>query len=541
MAQDTSALDGANPEALDERPPRKRDNLTAKTASGMKWTYLSTLVTGVSTMAYTAVISRLLDPRAFGLMAVATMATVLGNFLARMGVAQAIIQKPDLKEEDVRAAATAALVLGAICFTGMWFLAPSIAGFFRKPDSIPLLRWMGVSFFFVGLSMTSQGLLRRAMRFRELATVRITTQVLGYLVVGLGMAVTGFGVWSLVGAALTSNFLGWFLQYLYVRHPLRPTFDFRPFKELYSFGARSSAIRFLDYLGSNLDTFVVGRVASAALLGQYNRGFVLVHMPLTNFLATALTSVMFPGFSRIQNDPQRLRRAYVGVMSLGGIVLFPLCAGLAIAAPDVVQAVLGHQWDRAIPLIPWFATAAAFNVMSKFAELLTEARAELNKAMLLQGMYVLLLTGLLAIAVGSGLWAFAAALAAGEIVRHVAYLLLMRRLVGLTFSDVRRAYLPSIFAVVTVGTLVAVGRLVLGSVGATALVAFIGEMLLGAVGLVLAIRWNPLSTLRYDLWYRLNAAGVLRSPSGVKYRFARTALGSPPSGLWHGTPQERMP
>lgn len=526
MSHDLSPVDGTDESVPSEGPPKRPKNLTAKTASGMKWTYLSTVIMAVSTMVYTAVISRLLDPRAFGLMAVATMATVLGNFIARMGVAQAIIQKPDLDEEDVRAAATAALLLGAVCFAVMWVLAPTIAGYFRKPDAIPLLRYMGVSFFFVGLSMTSQGLLRRSLRFKELAIVRVARQVIGYLVVGLGLAFAGYGVASLVAAALVSSFLGWFLQYLYARHPLRPVFHRGPFMAIFSFGARSSFIRFLEYIGSNLDTLVVGRVVNAALLGQYNRAFILVNMPLTNYLATALTSVLFPGLSMIQDDPPRMRRAYVGLMSLGGLVLFPMCAGLAVAAPEAVQTVLGDQWDRAIPLVPWFALAAGFNVMSKFAELLAEARAELNKAMLLQGMYLVVLASMLYLAIGNGLWAFAAALGVGEVLRHVAYLVFMRRLVGLSVADIRTAYLPSIVASATVALIVAAGRWMMLDLGLPTALVFLGEVALGGFGLMLAIRLNPVSSVRLDLRRRLVAARILRRPDGPRARLADLVLGS---------------
>jgi lipopolysaccharide exporter len=192
-------------------------NLTAQTVSGLRWFYLSTVTIMVANLVYTATISRLLEPATFGLMAMANLVVLFAQFFARMGLGSALVQKPELSEEEIRASSTTGIVMGLACLAVVWLLAPAIAVLFRAPTVPPVLRAMGVSFVFMGWSMTSLGLLRRQLRFRILSVISMGAYVFAYLVVGVGLALLGAGVWSLVAASLSSTAVQAVWQYIVVR------------------------------------------------------------------------------------------------------------------------------------------------------------------------------------------------------------------------------------------------------------------------------------------------------------------------------------
>src|SRR6266536_2025304 len=98
----------------------RRPNLTAQTASGLRWSYVGTAALMVANLAYTAIISRLLGPVAFGLMALANLVVLFAQYFVRMGIASALVQRPTLSRDEVRAASTAGLAFGAFCFGGVW-------------------------------------------------------------------------------------------------------------------------------------------------------------------------------------------------------------------------------------------------------------------------------------------------------------------------------------------------------------------------------------------------------------------------------------
>ncbi len=445
----------------------RRPNLTAQTASGLRWSYVGTAALMVANLAYTAIISRLLGPVAFGLMALANLVVLFAQYFVRMGIASALVQRPTLSRDEVRAASTAGLAFGAFCFGAVWLLTPLICGLFHQPALSPVLRVLALSFLPEGWSMTGIGLLRREHRFRELSII----------MAGTGMRLSGAHV--------------------------------------------------MDYVGGNLDTLVVGRFTGTAVLGQYSRGYLLVFQPLGWYLSQALTSVLFTSLSRIQQDTARLRKAFLSVLELVAVLLFPLCAGMAVAAPQLVLVVLGSQWTLVAGLVPWFALAGGCAVVSRFSQSVAEARADLNRSMGVHVIYLVVLASCLALALqfrSRGVWVFAAAVAAGEMLRHLGYLALMRRLVGLEASQVVRSYAPAAFASAGVAvTIAAVQRALAGSL--PSLLALAAEIAAGALALALCVRFSPIPGIRRELRMRLTVAGALGTVGGMRWRLAPLLLG----------------
>jgi lipopolysaccharide exporter len=505
----------------------KQPNLTAQTASGLRWSYIGTAALMIANLAYTAIISRLLGPVAFGLMALANLVVLFAQYLVRMGIASALVQRPALSRDDVRAASTAGLAFGAFCFGAVWLLAPLFSHLFHQPALSPVLQVLALSFLPEGWSMTGMGLLRREHRFRELSIITAGTYVLGFLVVGVGLALLGAGVWSLVAGALVSNFSQAVWQYALLRHPVRPVLRAEPYREICGYGLRLSGAHVMDYVGSNLDTLVVGRYSPTAVLGQYSRGYLLVFQPLGWYLSQALTSVLFSSLSRVQQDLARLRKAFLSVLQLGAVVLFPICAGMAVAAPQLVLVVLGSQWNLVAGLVPWFALAGGCAVVSRISQSVAEARADLNRSMGVQVAYLVVLAACLGAAIqfrSRGVWVFTAAVAAGEMLRHLGYLALMRRLLRISGAQVVRSYAPAAFASAGVAlTIAAVQRALAGSLPSVLTLA--AEIAAGALALALCVRFWPLPGLRRELRMRLTVAGALGSVGGVRWRLAPLVLG----------------
>lgn len=498
--------------------------LTARTFSGLRWTYLDSVASAAGQAIYVAVMSRLLDPTAFGLMAIANTATFFGLFLAQMGVANALIQRPTITDDHVRAGATSGLVLGALTGVAFALLAPAIAAVADEPAAVPLLRVMGLSFLLSGLQMTSQGLLRRDLRFQAIAVVGIVATLTGFAT-GIVMALAGAGVWSLVGAVLVHSVLRTTLYYAAARHSLRPMLRWEPYRALYGFGSRSTALRLMEVLGTNIHTFAIARYASTAALGLFSRAYYLVMLPIGPYFMEALSGVLFPGFSRIQQDSARLRNVYATTLLLTTLLLLPICAGMAVAGRELIVVVLGGQWLDAVPVVPWLALAGALGFLSRIAVMVCESRAALNTALAVEVGFILLLAACLLAATGGPLWGYAAAIAAAEALRHGAYLVVMTRTAGMRISDYVSAYLPSLAAAAWTALLIAGVRQVLLLAGAPAAVLLVAQILAGALAVALFIRLSPFSGVRRVIAERLEAAGIVKPGSRRANQLAALLVG----------------
>jgi O-antigen/teichoic acid export membrane protein len=492
-----------------EAPPASYSvpvNLGERALASVGWNYIAALVTAVTQLLYTIVMSRLVSPEAFGLVAMTVLARGIGSLLSRMGIGSALVQKPDLDSEDVRAGFTSSVALGVFYFALFWVLAPSISGFFEEPRATSVIRGTSVAFIAAGLLATPESLLTRELRFKELSLLHIVSITFGYFVVGIGSALAGAGVWALVFAPIAHVLLNSILVYMRVRHPLRPTFAIRTHQVLLSYGSRVSLIGIGDFFGSQLDTVIVGRYSRAALLGMYNRAFYLTAVPLSLIMSTA-SKVLFSSFSQVQNDAQRLKRAYLSSARVSAALFLPISAFLGSAATELIVVLLGEPYRRAADVVPFFAVFAAMHTMTQVGGALTNAKAHLNHRLAMQFVYILLLGGGYLAVAGGPLWRYGAVLALGESLRHIYFnMFLITTAIPAGLLELFNIYRPSLLASGAIVLTVVGTRIILVEpLGMPASVALIIESAVAAVTFLGLTRIGPLSFLGNELRNRLPA------------------------------------
>jgi hypothetical protein len=207
---------------------------------------------------------------------------------------------------------------------------------------------------------------------------------------------------------------------------------------------------------------------------------------------------------------------------------------MSAAARELVLVVLGSQWNLVVGLVPWLAAAGGLAVLSKVTRALAEARAELNRSLAVQGAHLAVLATLLLLSARSGrLWLFAASVAAGELIRLLGYLGLMRRILALHLSEMARALAPAVLTSTTAALAVAGTRLALAG-RAPVLAVFMAEVAAGALALVLCLRLGPMLEVRAQLTRRLADTGLLGATGGRRRRLAAFVLGptDPVAARW---------
>jgi lipopolysaccharide exporter len=513
---------------VSEPPGRPTQDLTRHTLAGLQWTYLGTAVGAIFQFGMTAVMARLLSPAAFGLVALAGLFLRFVNYFARAGVTQAIVQKVHLSGLDIRAGFTLSAGLGA-AFTGVALVAAPLAGAVaRDADLVPVLRWLAIGLLVSGLGAPSVALLRRQLRFKPLAMIELTSYVIGYVGIGLPLALNGAGVYALVFAMLSQNAVNATGAYLMTRHSVVPTLAREPHRAILGFGARISVIGFFEFLKANLDTLAVGRWAGATQLGLYNRGNMIADLPAYH-LTNGLSQVLFPSFSSIQREPRRLREAYLSAVGMSAAIVLPLNAGIAVAAREIVLVLLGPEWTGAIAVVPWLLLASSLSLIGHFAGVVAEAQAALNAKMVIAAGSAASLVLFLWIAEGGPLAGYGVALAASAALSHLGYVLLLTRTLHTPLRSLMAPYGPAALGAAVVAATIAGCRwLVVGVLGAPVWVALLAEVVTGAITLALLFRLGPLRVFRRDLARRLDAAGMLHTGSGAVRRVIVWLVGRPP-------------
>lgn len=333
--------------------------------------------------------------------------------------------------------------------------------------------------------------------------VEVGAYVLGYGIPTVWLAAAGYGVWSLVVGAVGQAAMASCLAYVLTGHTLWPTFRLGAHRRLLGFGSKVSFISFFEFLGSILDSAVVGRFGTAAQLGLYNRAFTLATLP-TYQVHNGIAKVLFPVLSGGQSDRAQFRATLRRITGVAIKLMLPLGVGMALAAPELVSVVLGPKWSGAAPLFAVLAMAAVVRMLATLPGIALEAIGVLRGKAILQAGYVLVLAAALLLVVLIGefnLRGVALVMAAAYTVRTLSFYVL-GVVAGVYEGRALRGQLG--LAIVSVGLS---GVLVGGGLVATRALAFsataniVVAMCAGALSLAVLFAADLLRLVRRARWF----------------------------------------
>lgn len=293
------------------------------------------------------ILARLLTPEDYGLVNAALIFVNFTQLFSQLGVGPALIQRPELEERHLTTGFTVFTVSGLLFGLIVAGVSPLVGAFFQMDGLIPILWVAMITFPIQGFTAVPLSLMRRELRFRQLAAINVVSYAVGYGVVGIVMAYLNFGAWALVGAMVARVTLAGIIMMVVQPYPKQLRFERQAFNELMIFGSGFTIARLLDYAGSQGDNAVVGRTLGAAALGVYGRAFQLLTIP-SDLFGSVLDEVLFPAMSKVQDDIGRLRTAFRYGVSLYALVLLPMSAFAFVVAPELVQVVLGPKWVEVV-------------------------------------------------------------------------------------------------------------------------------------------------------------------------------------------------
>jgi PST family polysaccharide transporter len=271
----------------------------------------------------------------------------------------------------------------------MYLLAPHVAGLFKINELESILAVFSLMFPIRSISLVAESLLQREVKFRILAGIDVLSYLLGYGIVGIALAVTGFGVWSLVAANLSQTILKSILLLRSQPHPKRVRIDRQSFQDLMYFGGGFIAGRICNALARQGDFIVVARCLGAASLGIYQRAYQFMAMP-ANVFGLALDKVLFPVMAKLQNDPAKLRKAYRAGVMLIALLVLPISAIMYHLAPEIISVLLGDQWIEVVVPFRILALGMLFRTSYKMSDSLARATGSVYRRAWRQGIYAAL-------------------------------------------------------------------------------------------------------------------------------------------------------
>lgn len=315
--------------------------LRTKIRDAYFWITAVTMVRHVIGFGISILLARLLQPSEYGLIGMVLVFSSILASVQELGLGDAVVHFNE-DESSLRTYYSVTALAGAVSMGTLMLAAPLVAAFYREPRLTILLRTLSVNLFMAGLQNVSRGRLGKSFRFKEL-TVRDTIAMVSGGVVGIILAVRGFGVWSLVANLVVFQLL----QCLLIIHLVPPRYTLHiqssVLKRIFSYGLPLTAGGLLFQFYDNADYLVVGKMVGAEALGFYTMAFRLATLAHEK-IAAVVNRVAFPSFAAMQNEVDRLVEHWFSISRTISFFNAPLLVYLAVNAPDLVTLGLGKKW-----------------------------------------------------------------------------------------------------------------------------------------------------------------------------------------------------
>jgi O-antigen/teichoic acid export membrane protein len=490
----------------DERATLEREgddppsSMTHRTLGGVFWLLSGSGVQALLRIAVIVVMARLLTPADFGLVAGALVFVDFVEVFSDMGLGLVIVQRRDLTDEHVRTGFTVAALLGVLFAAGIWIAAPAISSIFRMEGMTTILRAMALVFPLDSLSLVASALLQRDLKFRTLAGISVVAYVVGYGVVGVTLALLGFGVWALVCAYLAQTLIVSVTLLVVRPHPKRPLLDRQALREMTYMGAGFSAAQICNYIALKGDNAIVGRWLGAGALGLYTRAYGLMTMSVTIF-GSAFDRVLFASLSKIQRERERLSLAFRRAVSLIALLILPTSAVAFVLAPELIHVLLGPKWTEVVAPFRILAVGMLFRTGYKVTASVARATGAAYRSAWRQAVYAV--TVALGAFVGQS-WGVPG-VALGVLFALAVFFLLMAqlsvKLTSITWRDYFAAHLPALFLTLLIGSDAWAVATTLRGMGALPLIVLLASILVSVATFFVLLGLSPKLVLGEDgLW-----------------------------------------
>ncbi|HTY10700.1 MAG TPA: MOP flippase family protein [Bacteroidota bacterium] len=318
--------------------------------TGVKWSSISQFGRQILQLVTTIVLARTLAPSDFGLMSMAMVVVGFLNVFRDLGTSSAIIQRNEISGTLLSGIFWLNVIFGIVVMSLVFVLAPLFASFYGEARLVPILKALSASFFISSIGISHQALLERELQFEKLAKAEISSTLFG-AVVGITLAIRGAGVWSLVAQALSTALLSSTLLSLVLsRWKPRLVFSVAEIKSVARFSLNLSGFNMTNYFIRNADSLLIGKYLGAQDLGYYVLAYRIVLYPWQN-VTSVISRVMFPVYSKLNQDNMTFRRAYLNVASTIAAIAFPMMLGLIGVSSPLVHVFFGDQWRTVSSLI----------------------------------------------------------------------------------------------------------------------------------------------------------------------------------------------
>ena len=324
----------------------QKASLKSKSISAFFWDLTGNIANQGVSFVISIILARMLAPAEFGLIAMINVLFIFSNALLDVGLGAALIQRKRLLPIHFTSVFYFNITIGLILTSITYYSANHIASFYNQPLLINLTKVMSITFIINSITIVQNVKLKKSLDFKKIALLRFISNAIAGTT-GIVMAYNGYGVWSLLVQLLLNKSIYTVLLWSLVKWVPQLAFSLKALKQLWGFGFRIFITNFLSTIFTQLDILIIGKLFPIATLGFYQRAKSLDRMVI-QFSSNSMMQVLFPVFSSIQNDLDRLRSIVSRAMILLSFVIFFVIGIFYLCAENIILFLLTEKWLQSV-------------------------------------------------------------------------------------------------------------------------------------------------------------------------------------------------
>ena len=328
-------------------------SLSSRVIKGGIWTFALGVVSRVLRVTRTVILARLIAPSDFGLFGVALLAISTLESFSQTGLDAALVQKRGDVGKYLDTVWTVQAIRGFLLASLLFVSAPYCAQFFDSPASKPVFQVVAFSFLLRGLANVGVIYFRKELEFHK-QFVYVSSTVIVDLAVSISMAVVLRSAWALVFGLLARSCAETIMSYVLHPHRPRPRFRTEEFWTLFSFGKWILGSNVLVFMLNHGDDLLVAKLLGLNSLGLYQMAYKIANLPATE-ITHVISQVSFSGYSKLQDQLGRLRKAYLDTLQITAAISLPIAGMIFLFAPDFTGLFLGQAWMAMVPTMQLLA------------------------------------------------------------------------------------------------------------------------------------------------------------------------------------------
>jgi teichuronic acid exporter len=318
------------------------DDLKRQGAKAFFWDFFGKMAMHGTAFIVTIFLARLLEPSAFGLVAMVMVIVTVAKVFTDVGLGGALIQRRRVLPVHFSSVFYFNILVGTVLTLITFFSAPLISEFYENEKLVPIVELMSVMFLITAFSSVQTNILRKDLNYAALTKVNFISALLSG-VAGITLAFYGAGVWSLVAQAVSRVvFYNVFIWYASKWFPSF-TFSFKALRQLWGYGFRVFLSGLLETVFTRLDIIIIGKLFTPAALGFFQQAKALDGM-IVKYSSGSIMAVLFPVLSKVQNDLPRFRHIAIRTLELICFIVFLLLGGMYLVSEELIVVLFTEKW-----------------------------------------------------------------------------------------------------------------------------------------------------------------------------------------------------